>query len=564
MGRADEPATMPMWITKKRVERWIERMDKPLLALSVLTLVLYLLHLQGLVGFEQTVWYFVILIIDLLFVVDLIAKLWVYGTAYLQTPWFLIDLISCLPLLDALAGNVRAVRTTRFVRVFRFLRILRGLRLLRMLRTLPAYEALIKDSPQTRDDKRLHRLMNAGLVGMTVVVLALIVFSRRKIELDYVKQIDRQTAGGVSLRMLEVLGGSLKPPGDDDPYLERTLKVDDKVQTVYFDMEVVEARSDEFEFFLILGMMLSMLFLMYIIAYHQLDITQAQLRALLNLALPRQVAERFVVDATAYNQKSRTPAAVIFMDFVGFTRVCEELSPDPDRLSAHLEAAMDRLVGELIRHDMIIDKFIGDAIMSFRGGPLVGGDLSEHAYRAVRAALDSIKALSSLKDPFFHRIKIGGTASDDCLIGAFGTSARLSYTILGDGVNLAARLEPASAQCGTQNLFCENTFRVTAQRPDLVWRRWGRIRVVGKATPLNVYEVFDAAELGDSTFVATFHRALESFEHNDFRQARELFLLASAQRPGADVPSLGYVEWCEKLLEGGPPSGWEPVFDTHK
>src|SRR5581483_3130147 len=161
------------------------------------------------------------------------------------------------------------------------------------------------------------------------------------------------------------------------------------------------------------------------------------------------------------------------------------------RLSAHLEAAMDRLAGELVKHDLIIDKFIGDAVMSFRGGPLVSGDLADHAYRSVRAALDSIKALSALNDRYFHRVKIGGAAANDCLIGAFGTSARLSYTILGDAVNLAARLEPASEQCGTQNLFCETTYQLCAKRPDLTWRRWGRIRVVGKSEPIGVHEAFN-------------------------------------------------------------------------
>jgi adenylate cyclase len=252
------------------------------------------------------------------------------------------------------------------------------------------------------------------------------------------------------------------------------------------------------------------------------------------------------------------------MDLVGFTSTCEELAHDPDRLSAHLEVAMDRLVGELVKYDLIIDKFIGDAIMSFRGGPLVRGDLPEHAYRVVRAALASTRALAELNDPFFHRVKIGGASADDCLIGAFGTSARLSYTILGDGVNLAARLEPASAQCGTQNLFCEYTYRLCAGRPDLSWRRWGRIRVAGKAAPVDVFEALDPAQIGDPSFIATFDRALAAFERNDFDLARDLFLLANSQRRGGDEPSRGYAHWCEKLLLGGPPVGWEPVFDTHK
>src|SRR5206468_3470772 len=150
---------------------------------------------------------------------------------------------------------------------------------------------------------------------------------------------------------------------------------------------------------------------------------------------------------------------------------------------------------------MIIDKFIGDAIMSFRGGPLVTGTLADHAYRAVRAALASTRSLKALDDPYFDRVKIGGASSDDCLIGAFGTSARLSYTILGDGVNLAARLEPASGQCGTRNLFCEYTRNLCAERPDVTWRRWGRIRVVGKAHPVNVYEAIDPGDERDLAFI---------------------------------------------------------------
>src|SRR5262249_8932901 len=160
--------------------------------------------------------------------------------------------------------------------------------------------------------------------------------------------------------------------------------VNGEMRTAYFNMDYVDEKSNEYEFVLILGMMLMMLFFLYIMAYHQLDVSQAQLRALLNLALPRQVAERFLSDPTAYEQKSRMRAAIVFMDFVGFTQTCERLANDPDTISAHLERAMDRLVGELVEHDLIIDKFIGDAIMSFRGGPLVTGELPDHAYRAVR------------------------------------------------------------------------------------------------------------------------------------------------------------------------------------
>ena len=292
-------------------------------------------------------------------------------------------------------------------------------------------------------------------------------------------------------------------------------------------------------------MMFSMVMFMYIMGYHQMDVTETQLRGLLNLALPRQVADQFLIDPTAYTRKSREPATVLFMDFVGFTRTCEAMAHDPDLLSSHLEAAMDRLVGELVRHDLIIDKFIGDAVMSFRGGPLVGGTPSEHARRAVRAALDSTAALAELNDPYFHRVKIGGASADDCLIGAFGTSARLSYTILGDGVNLAARLEPACGQCGTQNLFDETDL------PPLRRLRRVRLAAVGprprrgqvRAGPgLRGVRRRPRSATPRSSPPSTC--ASKPTSATTSSRARDLFLLADSQRPGGDEPSRDYAGRC--------------------
>jgi adenylate cyclase len=548
---------------KQRSVRLIESMDRPLLILAVVTMVLYLFDLNGMMKWARLGYLVLMLLIDFFFLFDLVLKIGTFGREYLQTPWFLIDLLSCLPVLDVVANGVLPLRAIRFIRGFRILRILRGLRVLRALRTIPTFDQLVKQAPATESSHTFHRSMNIGVISLTVLVLGIIVAVRKQIESEYESQIDANLHGIVDPAYLHLLGGTLVPPADSN-YVTRNINLEGKDRTVYFDLAAVDARTNQIEFFLILGMIITMLYLIYIITYHQIDVTQSHLRALLNLALPRQVADKFVVDPSSYSQRSRMPAAILFMDFVGFTQTCEELADDPDRLSAHLEQAMDRLVGELVKHDLIIDKFIGDAVMSFRGGPLVEGTLADHAYRAVRAGLDSIKALAELNDPYFHRVKIGGAASSDCLIGAFGTSARLSYTILGNGVNIAARLEPASAQCGTHNLFEETAYQLCAERPDLVWRRWGQIRVVGRSSPIMVYEAFDADGPEDLTFVPTFHRALEAFERNDFDRARDLFLLTNSQRKGGDAPSRGYIGWCECLLLEGLPVGWEPVFETHK
>ena len=138
---------------------------------------------------------------------------------------------------------------------------------------------------------------------------------------------------------LRALGGTLRPPSHTN-YVERTVRVDGRREAAYFDLGPVDRRSNEIEFFLILGMLFSMILFLYILAYHQLDVTQQQLRALLSLALPRQVAERFLVDPTAYDKKARMPATIVFMDFEDFSETCERLAHAPDRLSGHMERAM--------------------------------------------------------------------------------------------------------------------------------------------------------------------------------------------------------------------------------
>jgi class 3 adenylate cyclase len=547
-----------------RLEAWIEATDRPLVGLAVAAIILYLLDVRGLrAGWLSTSVALLSALIDVVFALDLVLKLVARGRAYTRTPWFLIDLLSSLPLLDTITFGLFRTRVVRVFRLIRALRILRGLRVLRVLHALPLYEHFYIQVYEKDSQSRKHRLMNIGLVAITVLLLVTVAACRRMLEREYLAELNDAIAGDVSLETIKSLGGSLVRP-DAPSVLTRSAVVNHRRETVYFDLRPMDAKLGRFEFFLTLGMMFALVVFLYVMGYSQLDVTHAQLRVLLNLALPRQVAEQFLIDPSAYTRKSRTPATILFMDLVGFTQTCEFLAHDPDRLAIHLESALDRLVEELTRHDMIIDKFIGDAVMAFRGGPLVEGDPTEHARRSVQAALDSIEALAACDDPYFSRVKIGGASAEDCLIGAFGTRGRLTYTILGDGVNLAARLEPACGQCATQNLFDEATYLLTAELPEFTWRCWGWIRVEGKSEPIRVYEAFDSRRLEDPAFIGTFEHALEAFEHHDFDRARDLFLDADSQREGGDHPSRVYAHRCEDLILRGRPVGWEPVFETHK
>jgi class 3 adenylate cyclase len=307
---------------------------------------------------------------------------------------------------------------------------------------------------------------------------------------------------------------------------------------------------DDAEFFLVLGALMATVLFLYLIHSQLRETSWNQLRTLLNIALPSQVAEHFLNHPEAYKERHRAAATILYIDFVGFSATAEKLRDDVSALAEHLESVMDAVVERLVAHDLIIDKFIGDAVMSFRGGPLVVGDAVDHAQRVVRAAMEAAGVLSDLNDPYFSRVKIGG-ASAECLIGAFGTSNRLSYTVMGDGVNLAARLEPASGQCGAQALFCDATRRLCGDLTGIAWRRWGTIRVKGKAEPQIVWEAFDNSRIPDLEFIEIYERAREIFENGNVKAAHPIFIEADKTRLGGDPPSRLHSAWCEDLMEKG-------------
>ena len=137
---------------KQHLEHLIESMDRPLLVLAIVTMVLYLFDLHGMMDWARSGYTVLMLLIDFVFLFDLVLKLRTYGREYLNTPWFLIDLLSCLPVLDIVANGVLPARAIRFIRGFRILRILRGLR---------ACSAPCAPSPRSTSSSRSRRIPRA-------------------------------------------------------------------------------------------------------------------------------------------------------------------------------------------------------------------------------------------------------------------------------------------------------------------------------------------------------------------------------------------------------------------
>jgi adenylate cyclase len=183
----------------------------------------------------------------------------------------------------------------------------------------------------------------------------------------------------------------------------------------------------------------------------------------------------------------RRDMTVLFSDMRGFTAATEKGTPEG--VVAQLNEYFTAMVEVLFRHRGTLDKFVGDMVMGLFGAPL---DDPHHADHAVAAALDMLRALDTLNARWRAEgrppVDIGiGINSGEMIAGNIGSAAIMSYTVIGDAVNLGARLESLNKEHGTRILISEET-RARLTRP-VTTRRVGEVTVKGRAQPVLVHEV---------------------------------------------------------------------------
>jgi adenylate cyclase len=160
--------------------------------------------------------------------------------------------------------------------------------------------------------------------------------------------------------------------------------------------------------------------------------------------------------------------------------------------------------------------------------------------------------------PLFTRI---GINTGDMVAGNMGTEKKMNYTIMGDAVNLAARLEGVNKQYGTWILSSEDTVKETGSR--LLTRRLDRVRVVGKSEPVRLYELVDIREEAPPDLrrmVEIFHESLDTFERGGWRQASQGFRECLSIR-NDDGPAKKYLDRCEAFLKEPPAEDWDGVYN---
>ncbi|WP_224363597.1 CHASE2 domain-containing protein [Hyalangium versicolor] len=255
-----------------------------------------------------------------------------------------------------------------------------------------------------------------------------------------------------------------------------------------------------------------------------------------------------------------------FSDIRGFSTFSERFKQDPRSLVRVLNQYLTRVSTALLHEGGCLDKYIGDAVVCLFGAPV---NHSDHAVRACKAALVVQSEVELLRAHFRHQglpdvyTRIG-LNSDRLFVGNFGSDQLFDYTAMGDGMNLASRLEGANKAYGSLIMIGPRTYQLAQDAIEA--RELDQVRVAGKTEAVTVYELLALkgelpAEKRET--VERYHEALGLYRKRRFAEAASLLKARLAKDP-EDGPTASLLARCQKYVEMPPPSGWDGVTSLDK
>ncbi|MBN2372710.1 adenylate/guanylate cyclase domain-containing protein [bacterium] len=262
----------------------------------------------------------------------------------------------------------------------------------------------------------------------------------------------------------------------------------------------------------------------------------------------------------------------LFSDIRDFTTISEGIKPE--ELVGLLNEYTTAMTDIIMKYNGLLDKYIGDAIMAVFCTPI---EETDHPARACFAAIDMCKNLEGLQREWqakgFPKIRIGvGINTGEMVAGNMGSMQRFNYTVLGDNVNLASRLEGANKEYGTQIIISQYTYEKA--KGIVLARELDSVRVKGRNEPVVVYELlartgpkdFSEGKTGHDqdgrnikTLICLFEEALFLYKKREWKEAESAFQRVLEFCPH-DGPSMVYVKRCQQLACSPPPLDWDGVF----
>jgi len=252
---------------------------------------------------------------------------------------------------------------------------------------------------------------------------------------------------------------------------------------------------------------------------------------------------------------------VMFSDIAGFTSISEGLPPE--KLVELLNEYLDVMTDIIIKNKGTLDKYEGDAIMAFWGAPI---SLQDHAFSACLSAVEMQEKLKLLRRKhgtenkrLDMHIRIG-INTGEMIVGNMGGKERFDYTVIGDSVNLGARLEAANKFYGTDIIISENTYEHV--KGLVLVRELDKIVVKGKTRGTTIYELIGIADNGVSddikNIIQKYHDGITLYRERKWKEAVDHFTQLTRAYPN-DTPSKIYLDRSRAYLENPPPEDWDGV-----
>jgi adenylate cyclase len=275
--------------------------------------------------------------------------------------------------------------------------------------------------------------------------------------------------------------------------------------------------------------------------------------------LPPQLVTQLSDDGSQLDNASRNASVnILFADIRSFTRISEVM--EAERVVDMLNAYLTKMTEVIFRHGGTIDKFIGDAIMTVFGAPFSYPDDSARALRCAIEMQQALRDFNNQNRGEFPELEVGiGLHYGDAIAGNIGSRQRLDYTVIGDSVNLASRIEGLSKFYRTPIIISEKfKGQLDHSEEEFLFRPLDTVVVKGRSQAVGVYEVMIPEEKGYTKeqyqLSEGFSTALAMYRKQEFNRARELF----AELTGDYVARL-YLRRCERLIADPPPTDWRGV-----
>jgi adenylate cyclase len=287
-------------------------------------------------------------------------------------------------------------------------------------------------------------------------------------------------------------------------------------------------------------------------------------RNILDRYVSKNVARTILNDRRSFVEAlkgRKQPVTVLFSDIRGFTTMTEKA--DADKLVAQLNEYFADMVGSVLKNEGTLQKFIGDAIMAVWGDTHSHGN-AEDARGAVATALQMRAALAKLNAEWKEnsdraKLSIGvGVNHGEVIVGNIGHPQRMEFTVLGDGVNLAARLESATKQFHTDILIGEEVEKLT--REHFIFRQVGAVAFKGKTQPVETFTLVSDRSVPAPGWLATYHEGVALYRRRKFREAIVLFEAVQKQIGVEDYLCEMYILRCAALGDTELPADWDGAF----